>query len=226
MWEWIRTSESAELIFYGLLVGLILAEILLRFIVKVAKTNVILEYVDSGFIAIILALVIRTFLVQAFKIPSGSMENTLLIGDHLLVNKCLYGTQIPFSENRLLKIRDPRRGDIIVFQYPGNTRRDFIKRCIGLPGDRIEVKNKTLYLNGEPQNESYATYRDLRVQPPEVSPRDNFGPVTVPADNYFMMGDNRDFSADSRFWGFLPKKLIKGKAWVIYWPIDRWRVVQ
>jgi len=212
--------------FYGLLVGLLLAEIVLRYILRVPKTNVVLEYVDSGFIAILLALVIRTLFIQAFKIPSGSMENTLLIGDHLLVNKCIYGTQIPWTDKRLLTIRDPKRGDIIVFKYPENPRRDFIKRCIGLPGDIVEVRNKTVYLNGQPQNEPYVTYRDLRVMAPEISPRDNYGPVTVPAGNYFMMGDNRDFSADSRFWGFLPKKLIRGKAWVIYWPIDRWRVVK
>jgi len=226
MWEWIRTAEAAELIFYGLLVGLTLAEVVLRYILKVSKTNVVLEYVDSGFIAIILALIIRTVLIQAFKIPSGSMENTLLIGDHLLVNKFVYGLQVPFTDKRIMKIRDPRRGDIIVFKYPKNPRRDFIKRCVGLPGDVIEVKNKILYVNNEPQNEGYVSFRDMRVLPATISPRDNYGPVTVPADHFFMMGDNRDFSADSRFWGFLPRKLIKGKAWVIYWPITRWRTIK
>ncbi len=226
MWEWIKTAEAAELIFYGLLVGLALAQVLLRYILKVAKTNIVLEYVDSGFIAILLALVIRILLIQAFKIPSGSMENTLLIGDHLLVNKCIYGTDIPFTDKTILKIRDPRRGDIIVFKYPEKPRRDFIKRCIGLPGDTLEIKDKVLYINGEPQNENYVTCRDIRILPRELSVRDNFGPITVPPDNFFMMGDNRDFSADSRFWGFLPRKLIKGKAWVIYWPIPRWRAIR
>jgi len=226
MIDWIRTAEAAELIFYGILVGLVLAEVLLRYILKVVKTNVILEYVDSGLIAVLLALVIRTFVVQAFKIPSGSMENTLLVGDHLLVNKFLYGTRIPFTDNEILRLRDPKRGDIIVFKYPLNPRRDFIKRCVGVPGDAIEVKDKTLYVNGQAQEGAYEIHRDLEVYPHETgNPRDNFGPVTVPSDSYFMMGDNRDYSADSRFWGFLPRKLIKGKAWVIYWPFTRWRGV-
>lgn len=226
MWEWIKTAEAAELIFYGLLVGLVLAEVVMRFLLKVPKENVVMEYVDSGFIAILLALVIRTFFLQAFKIPSGSMESTLLIGDHLLVNKFVYGTPLPFSDRRVLKIHDPRRGEIIVFRYPENPRKDFIKRCQGLPGDLIEIRDKVLYVNGQPKQESYTTFRDLRILPPEISPRDNYGPVTVPADSFFMMGDNRDYSADSRFWGFLPRKLIKGKAWVIYWPISRWRVIK
>lgn len=226
MWEWIKTAEAAELIFYGLLVGLTLAEIVMRFLLKVSKQNIILEYVDSGFIAILLALVIRTLFLQAFKIPSGSMESTLLIGDHLLVNKFIYGTPVPFSDRRILKIRDPRRGEILVFRYPENPRKDFIKRCQGLPGDIVEIREKVLYVNGQPKQEPYTTFRDLRVLPPELSPRDNYGPVTVPADSFFMMGDNRDYSADSRFWGFLPRKLIKGKAWVIYWPIPRWRVIK
>lgn len=226
MWEWIKTAEAAELIFYGLLVGLTLAEIVMRFLLKVSKQNIILEYVDSGFIAILLALVIRTLFLQAFKIPSGSMESTLLIGDHLLVNKFIYGTPVPFSDRRILKIRDPRRGEILVFRYPENPRKDFIKRCQGLPGDIVEIREKVLYVNGQPKQEPYTTFRDLRVLPPELSPRDHYGPVTVPADSFFMMGDNRDYSADSRFWGFLPRKLIKGKAWVIYWPIPRWRVIK
>ncbi|MCK5219543.1 signal peptidase I [bacterium] len=226
MWEWIQTAEAAEKIFYGLLVSLVLAEVLLRYVLKVAKTNIVLEYVDSGFIAILLALIIRVLLIQAFKIPSGSMENTLMIGDHLLVNKCIYGTDIPFTDRTILKIRDPKRGDIIVFKYPVNPRKDYIKRCIGLPGDTLEIKDKVLYINGEPQNENYVTFRDIRIRPRELSFRDNFGPITVPPDHFFMMGDNRDCSHDARFWGFLPRKLIKGKAWVIYWPIPRWRVIR
>jgi signal peptidase I len=226
MLEWLKNAEMAEIIFYGLLVALVVAQVVLRYIVKVAKNSTWQEYADSGLIAILLALVIRTFLLQAFKIPSGSMENTLLIGDHLLVNKFIYGTKIPFTEKRILKFRDPRRGDIIVFQYPENPYRDFIKRCIALPGDTLEIRNKILYVNNEPMTESYVTFRDLRIFPKEMSPRDNFGPIQVPADHYFMMGDNRDYSADSRFWGFLPHKLIKGKAWVIYWPFTRWRLIR
>jgi signal peptidase I len=227
MLDWIRTAEAAELIFYGILVGLVLAEVILRYVLKVAATNVILEYVDSGLIAVLLALVIRTCAVQAFKIPSGSMEDTLLIGDHLLVNKFIYGTHIPFTDKDVWRFTDPKRGEIIVFKYPQNPRRDFIKRCIGVPGDTIEVKDKTLYVNGQAQVEPYVIHRDLEVLPRATgSPRDNFGPVKVPPEAYFMMGDNRDFSADSRFWGFLPRKLIKGKAWVLYWPVTRWRLVK
>jgi len=227
MIDWIRTAEMAEVIFYGILVGLILAEVILRYIIRVAKGNVILEYVDSGLIAVLLALVIRTFVVQAFKIPSSSMEKTLLIGDHLLVNKFIYGTHIPFTDNEILRLRDPKRGDIIVFKYPLNTRRDFIKRCVGVPGDTIEIKDKVLLVNGYAQDEPYVIHRDLDLYPRATgNPRDNFGPVTVPPNAYFMMGDNRDYSADSRFWGFLPHKLIKGKAWAIYWPITRWRLTQ
>ncbi|NTV52148.1 MAG: signal peptidase I [Candidatus Firestonebacteria bacterium] len=204
-----------------------LAEVLLRYVLKVAKNNMVLEYVDSGMVAIMLAFVIRTFGVQAFKIPSASMENTLLIGDHLLVNKFIYGTRIPGTGKAFLALRDPQRGDVIVFQYPEDPSRDFIKRCIGLPGDVIEVKAKQVYVNGRLQDEPDVLHRDLAVLPPESgNPRDFYGPVTVPADAFFMMGDNRDFSKDSRFWGFLPRKLIKGKAWVVYWPFDRWRVVR
>ncbi len=227
MWDWLKMTEAAELIFYGILVALVLAEVVLRWVLRVPKTNIILEYVDSGLIAVLLALVIRTFLVQAFKIPSGSMESTLLVDDHLLVNKFLYGTRIPFTDKDVLRFRDPQNGDIIVFKYPQNPRRDFIKRCIGVPGDVIEVKDKKLFINGKEQIEPYVLHRDLAVFPQETGhPRDNFGPVTVPPDHFFMMGDNRDYSADSRFWGFLPRKLIKGKAWVIYWPIPRWRGVK
>jgi signal peptidase I len=142
MWEWIRSSESTELIFYGLFAALILGEVVLRFLIRVAKGNVILEYVDSGFIAILLALVIRTLAVQSFKIPSESMRETLQIGDYLLVNKYIYGTYIPFTEKMLWRLREPKHGDVIVFKYPKNPRRSFIKRCIGLPGDVVEVKNK------------------------------------------------------------------------------------
>ncbi len=227
MWTWLKAAEMTEIIFYGLMIGLVLAEVVLRYVLKVAKNNIILEYVDSGMVAILMALVIRTFAVQAFKIPSGSMENTLLIGDHLLVNKFLYGTQIPFTDKRILTVRDPQRGDIIVFRYPEDPSKDFIKRCVGVPGDIVEVREKQLWLNGQIQNEPYTVHRDLQVLPPEVgSARDFYGPVTVPADSFFMMGDNRDFSKDSRFWGFLPRKMIKGKAWIVYWPIDRWRGIR
>lgn len=226
IWEWIRTAEGAELIFYGLLAGLALAEVVLRYVLKVAKDNIVLEYVDSGFVAILLALVIRTFIIQAYKIPSPSMNNTLLEDDHLLVNKFMYGTRLPLTQHQLWRFWDPKRGDIIVFQYPKNPRKDFIKRCIGVPGDVLEIRNKSVILNGVPQVEPYTTFADLYIQPGWLTVRDNFGPVTVPAESYFMMGDNRDRSLDSRFWGFVPRKYVRGKAWVIYWPPNRWRLVK
>jgi len=227
MWEWIRTADGADLIFYGLMTALILGEVILRFILRVAKGNVVLEYVDSGFIAIMLALVIRTFVIQSFKIPSESMRNTLLIGDQLLVSKYAYGLHIPFKDGFVWRFGEPKRGEVVVFKYPKNPRRDFIKRCVGVPGDRIEVRDKVLYVNGVAQDERYVIHGDERMIPRDSGiARDSFGPITVPPDHYFMMGDNRDFSADSRFWGLLPRNLIEGKALVIYWPLTRWKLIK
>ncbi|MEW6268392.1 MAG: signal peptidase I [Thermodesulfobacteriota bacterium] len=175
------------------------------------------EYAEALLVALALALFIRTFFVQAFKIPSGSMLPTLQIGDHLLVNKLLYGIRIPVYGTRLLGYFEPERGDIIVFVYPEDREKDFIKRVVGVPGDEIEIRNKRLYRNGEPVGEEpYAQYSE----PSEAGPRDNFGPVTVPEGHVFVMGDNRDHSFDSRFWGFVPYEDIKGKAFVIYWSWD------
>lgn len=210
-----------------------------------------LEWVETAFSAVLLAAVIMYGLVQAFKIPSGSMEDTLLIGDHLFVNKFIYGVRVPFTEKRLFKIRDVRRGDIIVFQCPEaalsdqererGVRKDFIKRAIGLPGDEIQFRDKKLYVNGTLQKEAYAVHKDPMLYPAasqergtkvklqdqwsvgelaqaRESPRDNFGPVRVPKGAYFVAGDNRDMSFDSRFWGPMPNRLLKGRAWVVYFP--------
>ena len=179
------------------------------------------EYTEAVVIAILLALVIRTFIVQAFKIPSGSMIETLQIGDHILVNKFLYGVRVPFTNLELFRIRKPRRLDVIVFKYPEDESKDFIKRIIGEPGDVVEVRNKTVYVNGQALAEPYTIHRDPTVLPPQSqSPRDNFGPITVPEDSYFAMGDNRDQSLDSRFWGTVKLEKIKGKAFMIYWSWD------
>ena len=178
---------------------------------KVREKSVIRQYTEAFLIAILLALVIRTFVVQAFKIPSGSMLPTLQIGDHLLVNKFLYW------------FTDTQRGDIIVFKFPQDEGRDFIKRVIALPGDKVEVLGKRVYVNDKPVQESYAVHLDPSMQENPHSPRDNFSPVKVPAGQLFMMGDNRDYSMDSRFWGFLDIKKIKGKAFIIYWSWDRER---
>ena len=183
------------------------------------------EYFESIVIAVILALFIRTFVVQAFKIPTGSMENNLLIGDHLLVNKFVFAPTLASLEGTMLPIDPIKRGDIVVFKYPEEPDRDFIKRVIGLPGDTLELKQKRVYLNGTLLDEPYVHY----LSPPdESSPEDfdvrvRYGPVTVPANHYFVMGDNRDNSQDSRYWGFLPRELVKGKALVIYWSYEAGR---
>ena len=178
--------------------------------------KMLLEYLEALAVALVLAFVIRTFVVQAFKIPSGSMLDTLLIGDHLLVNKFLYGTRIPFTDKVILPIEEPADGDVIVFEFPEDTSKDFIKRIIGVPGDVVEMKDKALYRNGEKLVEPYIKHTDPNAQ----QRRDNFGPITVPAGKYFVLGDNRDESYDSRFWGFVDKEKIRGKAWVIYWSWD------
>src|SRR5262245_12810113 len=192
------------------------------------KKSTLREYFESIVIAVILALFIRTFVVQAFKIPTGSMENNLLIGDHLLVNKFALGPTATGLERALLPMKPIRRGDVIVFKYPEEPDRDFIKRVIGLPGETLEVRDKKVYINGKPLDEPYVHF----LAPPSVSEynevtsfdvRERYGPVTVPADQYFMMGDNRDNSQDSRYWGFLSKELIKGRAVVIYWSYESGR---
>jgi signal peptidase I len=179
------------------------------------------EYTESIVIAVVLALVIRTFVVQAFKIPSGSMEDTLLIGDHILVNKLSYGLQIPFLNTKVRifgLMGDPDRGDIIVFPYPRDPSRDFIKRVVGLPGERVEVRNHHAYVNGEPLKEPYVKL-DERA-PTQPSRYSHWGPEVVPPGKLFVMGDNRDNSADGRDWGFLDSSQVKGRAFIIYWSWD------
>lgn len=177
------------------------------------------ETIESILIALFFALLIRTFIVQAFKIPSGSMEPTLLVGDYLLVTKFTYGYNIPFTKKRILTFKKPERGDIIVFRYPVDPDKDFIKRVIAVEGDEVIIQNKRVYINGRELVVPSAVYRDSYILPKELSPRDNFGPIKVPKDSYFVMGDNRDSSLDSRFWGFVHISDIKGKAFIIYWSI-------
>ena len=177
------------------------------------------ENVEAILIAIVLALFIRTFVVQAFKIPSGSMKDTLLIGDHILVSKFIYGVKVPFTDGyTLIPVKDPKRGDIVVFKYPEDPEKDFIKRVVGVAGDTIEIKNKKLYVNDQLQDhKAFAIYKDSHVIPPKFSRRDTLPKETVPAQSLFVMGDNRDNSHDSRFWGFVDLKAVKGKAFIIYW---------
>jgi signal peptidase I len=187
------------------------------------KKSVVREYFESIVIAVILALFVRTWAVQAFKIPTGSMENNLLIGDHLLVNKFVFGPTTGAVERAILPMRDLRRGDIAVFKYPDEPERDFIKRVIGLPGETVELRNKKVYINGQPLEEPYVHFLEPAHNAQEVTSfdvRERYGPVQVPADQYFVMGDNRDNSQDSRYWGFLPRGYIKGRALMIYWSYD------
>jgi len=179
------------------------------------------EYVEAIIIAILIAVVVRTFIVQAYKIPSRSMVPTLLVGDHLLVNKFIYGVKVPFFRKTIIPITDPQKGDIVVFIYPNDRDKDYIKRVIGVSGDRIEIKNKIIFLNGKQYSDSYGIYSDNITYPASMQPRDNFGPVTVPPESLFVMGDNRDESADSRFWGFVDLRDVEGKAFIIYWSWNR-----
>lgn len=178
------------------------------------------EWTEAIIIALLLALFIRTFVVQAFKIPSGSMKDTLLIGDHILVSKFIYGIKIPVIDKVLIPFKKPARNDIIVFRYPMNPDKDYIKRVIGTPGDRVEGVNKKIFINGQPYEDQYAKWTDSTIYPREVQPRDNFGPIIVPENSYFVMGDNRDNSYDSRFWNFVDFKDVKGKAFMLYWSWD------
>jgi signal peptidase I len=175
------------------------------------------EYIEAILLAIVIAFFIRTFVIQAYKIPSGSMKPTLLIGDHILVSKFNYGIRLPFLRSTLIPIGTPKRGDILVFIYPEDRSKDFIKRVIGIPGDTIEIRNKKILLNGLPLSDTHGVYVDPLIIPGSVQPRDNFGPVKVPEESIFVMGDNRDESYDSRFWGFVNMKDVLGKALIIYW---------
>lgn len=196
------------------------------------KKSVVREYLEAFGIAIILALIIRTFFIQAYKIPSGSMEPTLLIGDHILVNKLDFGLRMPDSlfgakplsgiipyGQYVFRLEPIHRGDVVVFVFPPDPTKDFIKRVIGVGGDTVEVRGKSVYLNGRQMDDPHAHY-----EPSEsgvtITPRDHYGPVVVPKGDVFVMGDNRDRSYDSRFWGFVPDNNVEGRAMVIYWSWD------
>ena len=217
-----------------------------------SSKGVVLEYVQALSIAILVALILRIFVVQAFRIPTGSMKDTLIVGDFLMVNKFVYGvrtpdrlagTDIKIPHIRLPGFRTPRRGDVIIFKFPRDPRLDYIKRCVGLPGDTIEVKSNIVYINGAPEGdtqlvdeefdpEEHATFQYYRIDTPrhlsytirtranKASRLANYGPVVVPPNHLFMMGDNRDNSSDSRYWGFLPEENIVGRAMIIYFSFD------
>lgn len=184
---------------------------------------VIREWVESIVVALLLAMVIRTFVVQAFKIPTGSMRPTLMEGDLILVNKFIYGAKVPFVNFRFPALREPRRGDVVVFIYPENPKRDFVKRLIATEGETVEIKDGTIYINDRPLLDATFSQRYYYN-------RGDFGAenqkITVPRDNYFVLGDNSASSQDSRYWGFVPRKNLLGNAVIIYWPPQRIRMVK
>lgn len=205
-----------------------------------SASRYIWEWVKSISVAILLFLIIRTFLVEAFKIPTGSMERTLLVGDFLLVNKAVYGAQLPFTDARLPAFDNPDRGDVVVFEFPLDRSKNYVKRVVGLPGDTVEMRAGELFVNGERQRERYVQHTQpggdyydpqFNWQTEYLAPgveasnyrptRDDWGPIIVPEGKYFVMGDNRDNSQDSRYWGFVDRTLIKGRPLFIYYSFDR-----
>ena len=190
---------------------------------KQKRKSVAREWVESIVVAFILAMIIRTFVIQAFKIPTGSMRSTLLEGDLILVNKFIYGAKIPFTDFNLPALRKPKRSDVVVFIYPENPKKDFIKRLAGSPGETLEIKNGTVYINDKPLLDSVFNQRYYYN-------RGEFGEegkkIKIPEDNFFVLGDNSASSQDSRYWGFLPRKNILGKALLIYWPPQRIRIIR
>ena len=184
---------------------------------EIHKKSLLREYLEAAIIAIFLALFIRAFVIQAYKIPSGSMEPTLLVGDHILVNKFIYGIKAPLINKLVIPISKPKRGDIIVFIYPVDRKKDYIKRVIGLPGEQIEIIDRKIFINRKLFNGPFGVYSD------GLTRNNHFGPIIVPANGLFVMGDNRDHSYDSRYWGFVPLELVKGKAIIIYWSWPHWK---
>ncbi|MBT3176473.1 MAG: signal peptidase I [Desulfobacula sp.] len=185
------------------------------------------ENTEAIIIAIIIAMFIRTFIIQAFKIPSGSMLETLQIGDQILVNKFIYGIKIPFTEGKtLIPVKDPQKGDIVVFKYPEDPSKDFIKRVVATGGDTLEIIDKNLYVNSKKvEGETYAVHKAKDIIPGNFSSRDNLRKIKVPENKLFVMGDNRDNSHDSRFWGFVDLTSVRGEAFIIYWSWNKDKIV-
>lgn len=192
---------------------------------KDSRKAIIWEWVESIVVALVLALVIRHFVIQAFKIPTGSMRMTLIEGDRILVNKFIYGAKVPFTDLRLPALRQPKRGDVVVFVYPEDPKKDFIKRLIGLPGETVEIKKGNIYINGELCRDPSVYNRYYRNRPETIYGSEG-EPVNVPEDSYYVLGDNSASSRDSRYWGFVPKKNMLGNAILIYWPPNRIRIIK
>lgn len=213
----------------------VVTEVLRRDAARRDLLGVVWEWTRSLAVAFVLFLFVRTFLVEAFRIPTSSMENTLLVGDFLLVNKLVYGAEIPGTHIRLPALDQPERGDVVVFIPPHEPTKNYVKRLIGVPGDTLEMRDKVLFLNGRPLEEPYARYLDrggdamhpnMRWQSNHLiasvarayhPTRDNWGPLVVPRDRFFVLGDNRDNSEDSRYWGFVPRDAIRGRPWFVYY---------
>jgi signal peptidase I len=184
------------------------------------KKRFLKEYIEPIIIAVLIALFVRTFVVQAFKIPSSSMEPTLLVGDYLLVNKFIYGTRLPFTDKKLFEFKKPRRGDIIVFIYPKDRSKDFIKRVIGEEGEKVEIIQNKIYINDQRIDDPWGYYSEKSPLARYLPSMERYGPVVVPKDSLFVLGDNRDNSQDSRFWGFVTLNEVRGKAFIIYFSLD------
>ena len=219
--------DNINEILFTITVVLAVSAVAFRLILRVNRvewirrlTTWLLEYVDVGLSALVIALVIRSFVIEPFKIPSSSMEDTLLIGDHLFVNRFIYGLKLPYMTSRPLALRHPRRGDIIVFVPPHQRDKDFIKRVIAVPGDTIEIRKQVVIVNGTRLVEPFVVHKDSGSHFIASPARDNMRPVKVPPGKYFMMGDNRDRSEDSRYWGFADLADIKGRAMIIYFSAD------
>jgi signal peptidase I len=218
--------ETSGVILWSVLAFFALAHVFTVYIWKLPGSNWARQWIEPGFIALLIAVIIRIFLLQGYRIPSQSMENTLIIGDQILETKFSYSVTLPWDDRAYIKTASPKRGDVIIFKYPEDTRILFVKRCMGLPGDVIEIRKKALFVNGAEVKEAYAVHKDPEIFPEDDNVRDNFGPVQVPPGEFFVMGDNRDYSLDSRFWGYVPFSLIKGRAWLIYWPPKRWGIIR
>jgi len=183
------------------------------------KKNIVKDYLEPIVIAVLIALFIRTFVVQAFKIPSSSMEPTLLVGDYILVNKFIYGIRIPYTDTKFFQFKKPQRGDVIVFIFPLDPSKDFIKRVIGREGEKVEIIDKKIYINDRLIDDPWGHFQKKGLAG-YLERMENFGPVVVPKDSLFVLGDNRDNSEDSRFWGFLHVNAVLGKAFIIYFSWD------
>jgi signal peptidase I len=190
---------------------------------NIKKKSILRDWGESIVIAFLLAMFIRTFFVQAYKIPSGSMRMTLQEGDLIFVNKLIYGVKLPFVDLRIPAIREPKRGEVVVFVYPEDKKKDFIKRMVGLPGETIEIKGGSIYINGQPAEEP-SLRRTYYYNRGEIGAEGQ--KIMVPQDSYFVLGDNSISSKDSRYWGFVPKDDLLGKAMVVYWPPNRIKIIK